>query len=532
MSDDEDHGTTKTNTIPTFNGKREKFHQWWTKFEGYANLQGFAAALKPGGEANLPDTDHKDETDDKKLKARKRNTRAVYALTMAFKAEKLQGLIHKSKTDEYENGKAFVIVQLLKDKYAPVDRYSRHEETKELAAVRMGKREDPSELTERLYTIANKYKTNKYSISKDTLLSTMIGAAPREYADTIRQAVASHGTTLDIDTLEDEMRETWRLMYGRYNTTNETNNEVALGTMSLKCYNCGKEGHKAVACPEPKRRKNRFKGKCNNCGKEGHRAADCWLIEANKDKRPAWFKVGGQTGTAAVTEDDGSVEYLLATVQNEQQCCHHYPHTCCHGTDDEYLLASVGGENHELGVATTTKFEILNDPNVWIADTGASCHSTPHAIGLTESKKADSTAGVHTASGTIAGTSVIGTIRGHVHDKEGHELNKVQLQSVHVLKQGQFNLFSITKMQRAGWTLSGNKEAIWIEKAGQTKLVFDIVIPTKTGAVYAMYIKRTESTNDQANVAAEPPTYNIQQAHDKLGHANEEATRRMAKHLG
>ena len=68
---------------------------------------------------------------------------------MAFKAEKLQGLIHKSKTDEYENGKAFVIVQLLKDKYAPVDRYSRHEETKELAAVRMGKREDPSKLTER-----------------------------------------------------------------------------------------------------------------------------------------------------------------------------------------------------------------------------------------------------------------------------------------------------------------------------------------------------------------------------------------------
>ena len=64
---------------------------------------------------------------------------------MAFKAEKLQGLIHKSKTDEYENGKAFVIVQLLKDKYAPVDRYSRHEETKELAAVRMGKREDPGE---------------------------------------------------------------------------------------------------------------------------------------------------------------------------------------------------------------------------------------------------------------------------------------------------------------------------------------------------------------------------------------------------
>ena len=177
-----------------------------------------------------------------------------------------------------------MIVQLLKDKYAPVDRYSRHEETKELAAVKMGRREDPGELTERLYTIANKYKTSSYSVSKDALLSAMIEAAPREYADTIRQAVADHGASLDIDTLEDEMRKPWRLMYGRHVSTNHNSDEVALGTVNLRCYNCGKEGHKAVDCPEPKCRKNRFKGKCNNYGKEGHKAADCWLSEANKHK--------------------------------------------------------------------------------------------------------------------------------------------------------------------------------------------------------------------------------------------------------
>ena len=74
MSDSDNEGTAKTNTIPTFGGKQDKCHQWWTKFKGYANLQGFAAALRPGGEPNLPDMDHKDETDEKKLKARKCNT--------------------------------------------------------------------------------------------------------------------------------------------------------------------------------------------------------------------------------------------------------------------------------------------------------------------------------------------------------------------------------------------------------------------------------------------------------------------------
>ena len=84
----------------------------------------------------------------------------------------------------------------------------------------MGWCKDLGELTERLDTIANKYKTNKYSVSKDALLSAMIGAGPK--ADTIQQAVAVHGSALDIDVLEDEMHQTWRLMYGRHVQMNES----------------------------------------------------------------------------------------------------------------------------------------------------------------------------------------------------------------------------------------------------------------------------------------------------------------------
>ena len=42
------------------------------------------------------------------------------------------------------------------------------------------------------------------------------------------------------------------------------------------CFKCGKKGHLAESCPEPK--------KCSHCGKKGHLAKDCW--EKHPDKKP------------------------------------------------------------------------------------------------------------------------------------------------------------------------------------------------------------------------------------------------------
>ena len=42
------------------------------------------------------------------------------------------------------------------------------------------------------------------------------------------------------------------------------------------CFNCGKKGHLAENCQEPK--------KCSHCGKKGHVAKDCW--EKHPDKKP------------------------------------------------------------------------------------------------------------------------------------------------------------------------------------------------------------------------------------------------------
>ena len=55
------------------------------------------------------------------------------------------------------------------------------------------------------------------------------------------------------------------------------------------CFNCGKKGHLAENCPEPK--------KCSHCGKKGHVAKDCW--EKHPDKKP---KAKAKTSSAGAKQ--------------------------------------------------------------------------------------------------------------------------------------------------------------------------------------------------------------------------------------
>jgi hypothetical protein len=85
--------------------------------------------------------------------------------------------------------------------------------------------------------------------------------------------------------------------------------------------------------------------------------------------------------------------------------------------------------------------------------------------------------------------SKVGDIPCEMCDKYGNVLKKCIVTDVALTRGSPFNLFSLTKMMKQGWTLSGDKiTGITLTKGDQT-LKFDMPIETPKGVVYAMYMR-------------------------------------------
>jgi hypothetical protein len=147
------------------------------------------------------------------------------------------------------------------------------------------------------------------------------------------------------------------------------------------------------------------------------------MLPSNASKRPAWFKSredGTETGAVANETGNKVVEYLLMAME--------FP------TDQKFL----------------------DNPNVWIGDTGASVHMSPHQSGMHDIKEAKPVDAITMANGSSEDATVIGNISGRVCDKNGNVLNDAKITDVTHLPEAKYNLFSITKLQNEGWILSGN----------------------------------------------------------------------------
>ena len=154
-----------------------------------------------------------------------------------------------------------------------------------------------------------------------------------------------------------------------------------------------------------------------------------------------------------------------------------------------------------VGMKFPPDIRLLLDPDIWVGDTGASVHMTKHAVGLRALKNVAGSEDIMVGNGSNVGTTAIGELPGTKVDCHGNDGARMVMQDVHLVPSSQFNLFSLSAMQLKGWILGGNMNSTWITK-GKAKLVFDIVIPTRKGAVYCMYFRRDRS--DVAGAATDP----------------------------
>jgi hypothetical protein len=113
-------------------------------------------------------------------------------------------------------------------------------------------------------------------------------------------------------------------------------------------------------------------------------------------------------------------------------------------------------------------------------------------------------------------------------DQYGKKLDNFTLTNVKFVEKQKFNLFSTSKLVDEGWTPGGNRQAITFAKDGRI-LKFDIKIATASGCLFAICLTRRE-VGDAALAAVQKMT--VLQAHQRLGHCNEDTTRQAAKLLG
>jgi hypothetical protein len=153
----------------------------------------------------------------------------------------------------------------------------------------------------------------------------------------------------------------------------------------------------------------------------------CWL--KNPARQPAWFKKkqekAANNEVAAVQMDDGpNINVLFCSVDVEKP------------------------------LTFPPAFAMLNDPNVFIADTGASAHSTGYSIGLFDMKSTGENEGVMNPDGTVNKTAKIAKLKGTVCSNQGAKLLDITMENVNYVPEQRLNLFSLTKALDGGWSIA------------------------------------------------------------------------------
>ena len=89
--------------------------------------------------------------------------------------------------------------------------------------------------------------------------------------------------------------------------------------------------------------------------------SDCWFDKENASKRPKCWKSKAKRGNAGTDK----TEFLLTSVDNEEEIL-----------EINKEVEEVMAPEHGLALTFASTQELLTHKNIWIADSGATVHST------------------------------------------------------------------------------------------------------------------------------------------------------------
>ena len=182
-------------------------------------------------------------------------------------------------------------------------------------------------------------------------------------------------------------------------------------------------------------------------------------------------------------------------------------------------------------------YDLLQTPEIWIGDTAATTDMTPNRKGMTEVSRPPGDVHVVMGNKQVEKSTAVGSISSVVCDNQGKQKFNVKMTDVALVPDCAFNLFSLSKRLKKGWSLHGNADALTLSSPdGACKLRFDIKITTPNGVLFAICMKRSHAghanvvTNGNKN--EKMIQMSVLQAHEKLGHISAWATVQIAESLG
>ena len=219
---DEDIIRINHGNIPSFDGNPERFQLWWTKFRAFGILSGFGDAIQERMDPNMPESsessiDATREEGKKQRQAKHQNDMALLSLTMAYSKEGIVGLINRSRTAEWPDGLAYLIVVGLMKKYRPLDTISKVKMQQKMSRITMQKGSDPALLFEKLAMIEEKYMAPGKKIDETDLIMVVLDVAPDEYQAVLTSEQSKKGDDLTLQDLETIMNQHWRQLNRKKN---------------------------------------------------------------------------------------------------------------------------------------------------------------------------------------------------------------------------------------------------------------------------------------------------------------------------
>ena len=346
MSDSENEDEKSGLRAPVYN---DDWGMFKAMFANYGGCKGFGSVIMMDlPDPNLPEAENELSADPQTRKKQKssvqKNRMAINALFIAFrKRSSLLQLVLNTSNMEWPNGRAWIAMRKLEQKFNPQDNVTMLDAEKAIDDAKMKTGESPSDFHDRLCSIQRRYPNQ---LTDNSIRNAMMRKSSSQYRDVIIQSLKK--PDISADELMEDMQHVYRTLQSLiFEDAGQDETEVALvqpttrarsgpprstndSQSTMRCFICNQIGHKMQDCPM-KHLRNTIK--CVHCGRTGHTHNRCWSLPENAANRPEWYSPPSVVNTRATQalapapqeqEEDPDVgltafDYAFISVTNDEK---------------------------------------------------------------------------------------------------------------------------------------------------------------------------------------------------------------------